>query len=69
MLLVFASPGAIAFHLGPLTVRWYGILMASAILAGFWLAQRRAIEEGLPADQILRAGPWAVVAGLVGSTR
>ena len=43
MLLVFASPGAIAFHLGPLTVRWYGILMASAILVGFWLAQRRAI--------------------------
>jgi phosphatidylglycerol:prolipoprotein diacylglycerol transferase len=67
VLLVFASPGAIAFHLGPLTVRWYGILMASAILVGFWLAQRRAIEEGLPADQILRAGQWAVVAGLVGA--
>ena len=67
MLLVFASPGAIAFHLGPLTVRWYGILMATAILVGFWLAQRRAIEEGLPADQLLRAAQWAVVAGLVGA--
>ncbi len=67
MLLVFASPGAIAFHLGPLTIRWYGILMATAILVGFWLAQRRAIEEGLPVDPILRAGQWAVVAGLVGA--
>ena len=67
MLFVFASPGAIAVHLGPLTIRWYGILMATAILVGFWLAQRRAIEEGLPADQILRAAQWAVVAGLVGA--
>src|SRR5690242_21052773 len=41
--------------------------MATAILVGFWLAQRRAIEEGLPADQILRAAQWAVVAGLVGA--
>jgi phosphatidylglycerol:prolipoprotein diacylglycerol transferase len=67
VLSVFASPGAIAFHLGPLTVRWYGILMASAILVGFWLAQRRAVEEGLPADELLRASQWAVVAGLVGA--
>ena len=67
MSFVFTSPGAIAFHLGPLTVRWYGILMATAILVGFWLAQRRATEEGLPADEILRAAQWAVVAGLIGA--
>ncbi len=41
MSFVFASPGAIAFHLGPLTVRWYGILMATAILVGFWKASPR----------------------------
>ena len=64
---MFASPGAIAFELGPLQIRWYGILMATAILAGFWLAHRRAIAEGLPADQIIRAGQWGVVAGLVGA--
>jgi phosphatidylglycerol:prolipoprotein diacylglycerol transferase len=64
---VFASPGAIAFALGPITVRWYGILMATAILIGFWLAHRRAVEENLPADDLLRAAQWAVVAGLVGA--
>jgi phosphatidylglycerol---prolipoprotein diacylglyceryl transferase len=64
---VFASPGAIAFEIGPLQIRWYGILMATAILVGFWLANRRAVQEGLPADQILRAAQWAVVAGLVGA--
>ncbi|HEX7785197.1 MAG TPA: prolipoprotein diacylglyceryl transferase [Methylomirabilota bacterium] len=67
MLIVFSSPGAIAFELGPITVRWYGILMATAILIGFWLAQRRAIEEHLPADDLLRVAQWSVVAGLIGA--
>jgi phosphatidylglycerol:prolipoprotein diacylglycerol transferase len=64
---VFASPGAIAFEIGPLVVRWYGILMATSILVGFWLAHRRALEEGLPAEDLLRAAQWSVVAGLVGA--
>jgi phosphatidylglycerol:prolipoprotein diacylglycerol transferase len=64
---VFASPGSIAFELGPLQIRWYGILMATAILVGFWLAHRRARQEGLPADELVRAAQWAVVAGLVGA--
>jgi phosphatidylglycerol:prolipoprotein diacylglycerol transferase len=64
---VFASPGAIAFELGPLQIRWYGILMATAILVGFWLAHRRAVRDGLPADELIRAAQWAVVAGLIGA--
>lgn len=64
---MFASPGAIAVEIGPLTIRWYGILMATAILVGFWLAHRRALEEGLPGDDLLRAAQWAVVAGLCGA--
>jgi phosphatidylglycerol---prolipoprotein diacylglyceryl transferase len=64
---VIASPGAIAFELGPLTVRWYGILMATSIGVGFWLAHRQAQKEGLPADDILRVAQWAVIAGLIGA--
>jgi phosphatidylglycerol:prolipoprotein diacylglycerol transferase len=64
---MMASPGAIAFTLGPLTVRWYGILMASAIALGLWLAHRRARSEHLPADAIVSAAQWSIVAGLVGA--
>ena len=64
---MFASPGAIALRLGPLEIRWYGILMATAILVGFWLAHRRAVQEGLPADDIIRVAQWGTVAGLVGA--
>jgi phosphatidylglycerol:prolipoprotein diacylglycerol transferase len=64
---MFASPGAIAFQIGPLVVRWYGILMATAIVIGLWLGHRRARKEGLPADDIISAGQWAILAGLVGA--
>jgi len=64
---MFASPGAVAIQVGPITIRWYGILMATAIGVGFWLAHREARRQKLPADDILRAGQWAVIAGLVGA--
>jgi len=64
---MMASPGAIAVQLGPLSIRWYGILMATAIGIGFWLAHREAVAQKLPADDILKAGQWAVVFGLVGA--
>ncbi|HEV8440335.1 MAG TPA: prolipoprotein diacylglyceryl transferase [Methylomirabilota bacterium] len=64
---MFASPGAIAVQLGPVSIRWYGILMATAIALGFWLANREARAMRLPADDILRVAQWAVVAGLIGA--
>jgi len=64
---MFASPGAVAFQVGPLVVRWYGILMATAIVVGLWLGHREAKRRGLPADDIISAGQWAILAGLVGA--
>src|SRR5574341_712600 len=62
---MFSSPGAIAFQIGPVVIRWYGILMATAIVVGLWLGHRRAKREGLPADDIISCGQWAILAGLV----
>jgi len=62
-----SSPGAIAFQLGPIVVRWYGILMALAIVVGLWLGHREAKKQGLPADDIISAGQWAILAGLAGA--
>jgi phosphatidylglycerol:prolipoprotein diacylglycerol transferase len=64
---MFASPGAIAFQIGPIVIRWYGILMATAILAGLWLAHRQARREGLAVDDLLSAAQWAILAGLAGA--
>jgi phosphatidylglycerol---prolipoprotein diacylglyceryl transferase len=59
----FTSPGA-TFQLGPLTLHWYGLLIASAVLIGLWLAQRlakqRQVDPELMADLVI----WLVLAAI-----
>lgn len=62
-----SSPGAIAFQIGPIVIRWYGILMAAAIVVGLWLAHRQARREGLAADDFIGIAQWSILAGLVGA--
>ena len=64
---MFRSPGAIALHVGPLTLRWYGILMASAMALGLWLAHRDARRRVLDPEPLLKAAELALLGGLVGA--
>ena len=64
---MFHSPGPIAFQVGPLTFRWYGILMASAMAIGLWLAHREARRRGLDPENLLKASELALLGGLVGA--
>jgi len=55
----------IAFQIGPIAVRWYGILMSSALAIGTFLAYREAIRQKLDPDQIINlviiAAPLAFI--------
>ena len=64
---MFHSPGAIALQLGPLNFRWYGILMASAMGIGLWLAYREARRRGLDPDSMLKAAELGLLGGLIGA--
>jgi phosphatidylglycerol:prolipoprotein diacylglycerol transferase len=64
---ILRSPGAIAIQFGPLTLRWYGLLMAGAMAIGLWLAQRDARRRGLDAERLLKAAELALLGGLVGA--
>ena len=57
----------VAFHLGSWTVYWYGVLVAAGFLAGLWTASRRGLRDGVPPEKILDAGPWVILAAIVGS--
>ena len=60
---MFHSPGAVAVHLGPvalfgwqigpIAIRWYGVLMATAMGLGLWLAHREARRRGLGPESLL----------------
>ena len=64
---MFASPGPELFQFGPITLRWYGLLIASAVLIGLnlssWLAQQRRLENGLISDLL----PLLVLFSVIGA--
>jgi phosphatidylglycerol:prolipoprotein diacylglycerol transferase len=57
---------SIAFTLGPLTVHWYGIMVALGFLAGLWTASRRARLVGVSSETIYDLGPWLIIGGILG---
>jgi phosphatidylglycerol:prolipoprotein diacylglycerol transferase len=64
---VFGSPGPIALQFGPLTIRWYGVLMALAMAVGLWLAYREARRRGVDPENLLKTSELALLGGLVGA--
>jgi phosphatidylglycerol---prolipoprotein diacylglyceryl transferase len=42
----FPHPDPVALKVGPLQVRWYGLMYLLGFLAGWWLARRRAAQPG-----------------------
>jgi len=57
----------ILVHIGPLAIRWYGFLIALAVLIGALWALRLAERRGLDPDKLLDAAVWLVLAGIVGA--
>ena len=56
----FASPGPVVVELGPVVVRWYGLLIATALLIGVSLSQALAAKRHLDPDAIGDAALWIV---------
>ncbi len=67
LLSTFTSPGPLVFQLGPLALRWYGLLIALAVLAGLALATRlgkaRDIDPTLIGDLL----PLLVLGAVLGA--
>jgi phosphatidylglycerol:prolipoprotein diacylglycerol transferase len=57
----------VIFRLGPVTVRWFGVLLLVALAVGLRLSLRRAARGGLPRSAVLDVASWALLAGLLGA--
>lgn len=60
----FASPGPILVKLGPLTIRWYGLLIATAVLIGVSLSQYLASRRHINPDLLGDLAIWLVVGAI-----
>lgn len=57
----------VAFHLGPLEIRWYGIMMAASMLIGAWLSARMLNKKGYNGGLVWDALVWIIVGGIGGA--
>jgi len=55
----------IAFSLGPLDVRWYGILIVLGIVLAFIVVQREMVKRGMHADFLTDLLVWAVPLSII----
>jgi prolipoprotein diacylglyceryl transferase len=61
------SPSTGVYHVGPLTLHMYGLMLLLAIAAAIWLTGRRWVKWGGDWDLIFRMAVWGVIAGIVGA--
>lgn len=64
LIAIFTSPGPIIFELGPLTIRWYGLLIASAVLIGVYLAQYLGKHRSLDPEIVGDLAIWLVIGAI-----
>ncbi|MDN8763501.1 prolipoprotein diacylglyceryl transferase, partial [Staphylococcus aureus] len=55
----------VAIQLGPLAIRWYGIIIASGILIGYLIAQRTAKKVGIKEESLIDLIIWCVVMAII----
>lgn len=52
---------------GPLSIRWYGALIAGSFIPGFYLAAAEAERKGYTRDQVADFALWIAIGGLLGA--
>ncbi|AVL76524.1 MULTISPECIES: prolipoprotein diacylglyceryl transferase [Staphylococcus] len=63
MLLNYIDP--IAFELGPISVHWYGIIIAAGILLGYFIAQESVKHIGFDKDILIDIIFWSAIFGFI----
>ena len=57
----------VLFHLGSLTIYTYGVLVATGVIVGLFLARWQARRAGLDPDRVWNMGIYMVLAAMVAS--
>jgi phosphatidylglycerol:prolipoprotein diacylglycerol transferase len=55
------------FQIGPFALRWYGLLMATAILTGAWVASREVARRGKNPEDFWDMLIWVLIPAFIGA--
>lgn len=61
------SPSSNSLDIGPLSFRYYGLMIALGVLAAVEIGRKRWADRGGDPDDVIEIAKWAVPAGLIGS--
>jgi len=56
----------VIFYIGPLALRWYGLMYVVGIMMGLWFIKGYTTRKGISQDQVYRVLWWCVIGGLIG---
>src|SRR5512134_3505477 len=54
-------------HFGPFVLRWYGLILMTAIGIGVWLTAREAERKGMKNDDVYEASIYIILGGIIGA--
>ncbi len=57
----------VAFSIGPLVFRWYGLLIVGGALFAAWVASKEAVWRGQDPDHVWDVFVWALLGGILGA--
>ena len=60
-------PDPIAFTIGNIDIRWYGILIAAGMLLAIFISSKRAPSHGITEDDVLDTSLWILPIGVIGA--
>ena len=63
---IYINIDPVIVHIGPLALRWYGLMYVVGIIMGLWFIRRYTARKGITSDKVYRILWWSVVAGLIG---
>ncbi len=63
---IYINIDPVIFHLGPLAVRWYGLMYVVGIIVGLQCIRGYTTRKGISQDAVYRILWWCIAAGLVG---
>ncbi len=67
LLAFIPSPSGGVVHVGPLTIRGYGIMLLLGILVAVYVSGKLWVRQGGDWDLIYRCAMWGVAAGIIGA--
>lgn len=65
--MITVSIDPIIFSIGHFMLRWYSLIVVTAIIVGVWLSAREAERKGFKKEEIYDSALYVILAGLLGA--